>query len=57
MARPTKTLQEHLRDGSFRTDRHAGLLLGPFVDDVELAGLQTTYRSAATTEGLASTSS
>ena len=50
MARPTKTLQEHLRDGSFRADRHAGLLLGPLVDDPELAGLQATYRSAATTD-------
>ena len=44
MARPTKTLQEHLRDGSFRADRHAGLL-GPLVDDADLAGLQATYRS------------
>jgi phage terminase large subunit-like protein len=50
VARPTKTLQEHLRDGTFRADRHAGLLLGPLVDDAELAGLQATYRSAATTE-------
>ena len=50
MARPTKTLQEHLRDGSFRADRHAGLLLGPFVDDVKLAGLQATYRTAASTD-------
>jgi phage terminase large subunit-like protein len=50
VARPTKTLQEHLRDGSFRADRHASLLLGPLVDDAELAGLQATYRSAATTE-------
>ena len=50
MARPTKTLQEHLRDGSFRADRHAGLLFGPFVDDVELAGLQATYRTAASTD-------
>jgi phage terminase large subunit-like protein len=50
VARPTKTLQEHLRDGTFRADRHAGLLLGPLVDDPELAGLQATYRSAATTE-------
>jgi phage terminase large subunit-like protein len=50
VARPTKTLQEHLRDGSFRADRHGGLLLGPLVDDPELAGLQTTYRSAASTD-------
>ena len=50
MARPTKTLQEHLRDGSFRADRHAGLLLGPLVDDPDLAGLQATYRSAASTD-------
>ena len=50
MARPTKTLQEHLRDGSFRADRHAGLLLGPLVDDAELAGLQATYRTAASTD-------
>ena len=50
MARPTKTLQEHLRDGSFRADRHAGLLLGPLVDDPELAGLQATYRSVASTD-------
>ena len=50
MARPTKTLQEHLRDGSFRADRHAGLLLGPLVDDPELAGLQATYRTAASTD-------
>jgi hypothetical protein len=50
VARPTKTLQEHLRDGSFRADRHASLLLGPFVDDAELASLQTTYRAAATRE-------
>jgi phage terminase large subunit-like protein len=50
VARPTKTLQEHLRDGSFRADRHAGLLLGPLVEDPELAGLQATYRSVATTE-------
>jgi phage terminase large subunit-like protein len=48
VARPTKTLQEHLRDGSFRADRHASLLLGPLVDDKELAGPQATYRSAAT---------
>jgi hypothetical protein len=50
VARPTKTLQEHLRDGSFRADRHAGLLLGPLVDDPDLAGLQATYRSAASTD-------
>src|SRR5215207_5195377 len=50
MARPTKTLQEHLRDGSFRADRHAGLLLGPLVNEPELAGLQTTYRAAASTD-------
>jgi phage terminase large subunit-like protein len=50
VARPTKTLQEHLRDGSFRADRHAGLLLGPLVDDPELAGLQATYRRAASTD-------
>ena len=50
MARPTKTLQEHLRDGSFRADRHGGLLLGPLVDDSELAGLQSTYRTAASTD-------
>ena len=50
LARPTKTLQEHLRDGSFRADRHARLLLGPLVDDPELAGLQATYRTAASTD-------
>jgi hypothetical protein len=50
VARPTKTLQEHLRDGSFRADRHAGLLLGPLVNDPELAGLQATYRRAASTD-------
>ena len=50
VARPTKTLQEHLRDGSFRADRHAGLLLGPLVDDRELAGLQATYRTATSTD-------
>ena len=50
MARPTKTLQEHLRDGSFRADRHAGLLLGPLVDDPDLAGLQAIYRTAASTD-------
>lgn len=50
MARPTKTLQEHLRDGSFRADRCADLLLGPLVDDEELAGLQATYRMAASTD-------
>jgi hypothetical protein len=37
VARPTKTLQEHLHDGSFRADRHASLLLGPLVDDPELS--------------------
>ena len=50
VARPTKTLQEHLRDGSFRADRHAGLLLGPLADDVDMAGLQATYRTAASTD-------
>jgi hypothetical protein len=50
VARPTKTLQEHLRHGSFRADRHAGLLLGPLVDDPDLAGLQATYRRAASTD-------
>jgi phage terminase large subunit-like protein len=50
VARPTKTLQEHLRDETFRADRHAALLLGPLVDDEVLAGLQATYRTAATTD-------
>jgi hypothetical protein len=33
VARSTKTLQEHLRDGSFRADRDGSLPLGPLVDD------------------------
>jgi phage terminase large subunit-like protein len=47
VARPTKSLAEHVRDGSFRADRHAGLLLGPLLADEELAGLQSAYRTAA----------
>ena len=50
MARPTKTLQAASAMAASCADRHAGLLLGPLVDDPELAGLQATYRSVASTD-------
>jgi phage terminase large subunit-like protein len=55
MARPSKSLVEHVRDGTFRPDRHANLLLGPLVKDKKLRGLQLAYRDAseASRRGLA----
>jgi len=44
MARPSKTLEHHCRDGSFRADRHATMLVGPLVTPRRLRALQIAYR-------------
>jgi phage terminase large subunit-like protein len=48
MARPAKTLSQHLRDGSFRARRHHTLLNGPVVGGKTLERLQKAYGEAAT---------
>ena len=48
MARPAKSLAEHLRDGSFRAGRHHGLLAGPLVSARKLRALQVGYQGAST---------
>lgn len=48
MARPAKSLAEHLRDGSFRARRHHELLAGPLVPARKLRELQVGYQAAST---------
>ena len=48
MARPAKSLQERIRDGSFLARRHAGLLNGTLLAEGRLRQLQEHYRGAAT---------
>jgi hypothetical protein len=48
VARPPKTLQAHLKDGSFRARRHHRLLNGPFVGEKRLEALQRGYQDAST---------
>lgn len=47
MARPAKTLEQHLRDGSFRARRHHSLLNGPLVGEKTLRKLQVAYKDAS----------
>ena len=51
MARPAKTLQERVRDGSFLARRHGGLLAGPLVGPERLREIQAGWQ-AATSERL-----
>jgi phage terminase large subunit-like protein len=46
VARPSKSLVEHVRDGSFRPDRHESLLAGPLLTVESLRALQLAYRDA-----------
>lgn len=46
MARPAKTLEQHLRDGTFRARRHHKLLSGPLVSAKALTKLQRDYEEA-----------
>jgi hypothetical protein len=46
MARPAKTLEQHLRDGTFRARRHHSLLNGPFVGEKRLRKLQEDYKAS-----------
>ena len=48
MARPPKTLERHLREGTFRARRHHQLLNGPVVAEERLRRLQSDYKAAAT---------
>jgi phage terminase large subunit-like protein len=48
VARPAKSLAEHLRDGSFRARRHHALLSGQLVESRKLRKLQTGYQAAST---------
>jgi hypothetical protein len=43
MARPRKTLDELVRDGTFLARRHEGLLAGPILPQLALAALQREY--------------
>ncbi len=47
MARPAKSLAEHLRDKSFRARRHHGLLTGTLVSARKLRALQVGYQAAS----------
>ncbi len=47
MGRPTKNLQERVRDGSFLARRHGGLLLGPLVQQKRLREIQLAYRATS----------
>jgi phage terminase large subunit-like protein len=47
VARPTKTLQERVRDRRFLARRHGGLLAGPFVHARELREIQIAWQAAA----------
>jgi len=46
--RPPKTLEDHVRDGSFRARNHASLLAGELLPDrlSRLRSLQARYRAA-----------
>jgi excisionase family DNA binding protein len=45
VARPTKPLEQHVREGTFRARRHAGLLAGPELEQwPACAALQRQYR-------------
>lgn len=46
-ARPAKTLEQHLREGTFRARRHHELLEGAFVSKKSVRKLQTTYKAAS----------
>ena len=46
MARPSKSLQERVRDRTFLARRHGGLLAGALVTSEELAAVQAAYQSA-----------
>jgi hypothetical protein len=45
MARPSKTLQERVRDRSFVASRHGGLLAGPLVGPDSLREIQRRWQS------------
>jgi phage terminase large subunit-like protein len=45
MARPSKTLQERVRDRSFVSSRHGGLLAGPLVGPEHLQEIQRRWQS------------
>jgi len=46
MARPSKSLHEVLRDGTFRARRHGGLLAGPLVRSRALREIQEAWQEA-----------
>jgi phage terminase large subunit-like protein len=47
--RPPKSLAEHVRDATFRSSRHAGLLAGPDLPWPGLALIQHRFRAATST--------
>ena len=47
MARPAKTLEQRLREGSFRARHHHELLSGPLVAEKRLRKLQRDYQAAS----------
>jgi hypothetical protein len=46
VARPRKTLDELVRDGTFLARRYEGLLAGPILPQLALASLQEQYVAA-----------
>ncbi len=46
MGRPAKTLEQHIRDGSFRARVHHSLLSGPLLAEKALEKLQGEYKTA-----------
>jgi phage terminase large subunit-like protein len=48
VGRPAKTLDEHVREGSFRARTHHELLAGAFCESVRLRVIQASYQAAPT---------